>query len=122
MTNQTALKTFRAWLQTEANGYADACSSYARENQEQPPNKMLYPYEVFQEAWDSIRILVDKDKRYKNSRSLDAFLWDYADHSESGIELYALYIRNRLPTVYGYNDEHVKALNKIIKKLAKVDT
>ena len=123
MTTQKArIDSFRNWMEAKTNSYAESCSDYARSNQESPPESLSFPYEVFSETWDAFEILVDRDDAYKPSRNLQSFLQDYSVHSTDGTELFGMYIRNSLPTVYGYSDYHIKALNSILKKFGKVDT
>lgn len=65
--------TFTGWLEDRLNAVASACSAYARENDESPPDKLAYEYRVLVRAWDGYQIIVNHDARYK-SQEVSSFV------------------------------------------------
>lgn len=119
--DNNSTETYRLWLEEIVNDYAKLCSDYVQGAGESPPAKLTEPYNVYQAAWDSFCILVENDRRYKKSRSLDSFITDYADLDYTGTELYVLYVQNIMPTEYAYADHSIEAMNKVLQAADEIE-
>ena len=61
---------YRLWLKKSLDSYAGDCSSYAREQQQSPPERLLRPYKTLLDAWEALKVIVDEDPLYVSERAV----------------------------------------------------
>jgi ribosomal protein L16 Arg81 hydroxylase len=111
------LLAYRSWLAKQLDTATSSNKTYATPAADGANGE---PSEVIREALDAYTILIDDSLTQPKSSHLSSFLEHYEQDESDHLELYGVYIRHVLPTIFGYQDRKIKKLNTIIKKFNRV--